>query len=92
VGPTIILPPDDLPEQAHTLEVIGISSDDYETSSQRALQHEWPSDDDLCPNTPTPIGLKIPLPVEGNASYDGIDDRMNMDFSERVRLWTWHEN
>jgi hypothetical protein len=71
----------------HTPEVIDISSDDDETSSQRALQHEWPSDDDLCPETPTPIGLKIPLPVEGNAFHHGIDDRLNMDFSERVRLW-----
>ncbi|KAJ5131055.1 uncharacterized protein N7515_007094 [Penicillium bovifimosum] len=74
----------------HTHEAIDLSSDDDETSSQHALQHES-SDDDLYPDTHTPIGLKT-MPVEGNISHHDIVDQMNMDFSERVRSWTWHEN
>ncbi|CAI7587190.1 unnamed protein product [Penicillium glandicola] len=78
-------------EQGHQEEVIDLTSDNEDTSSQRALQRDWPSDDDtyMYPDTPTKIRGKIPLQSEKKTTYQILlDGQTDMDVFEKVRNWS----
>lgn len=75
----------------HSQEAIDLTSDNEDTSSQRALQRDWPSDDDtyMYPDTPTKIRGKISLHSDNKATYRPVlNGQMDMDFFEKFRLWT----
>ncbi|KAJ5615665.1 hypothetical protein N7537_000779 [Penicillium hordei] len=78
----------------HSQEVIDLTSDNEDTSSQRALQLGWPSDDEyMYPDTPTKIRGRIPL-QSGQSTINNLvlDGHTDMDFFEKVRTWAHHEN
>lgn len=92
-----VFPENDGPEhfsgQAHNQEVIDLTSDTEDTSSQRALQRDWPSDDEyIYPETPTKIrGTILPQSVR-NTHHLELDGQTDMDFFEKFRNWSSREN
>ncbi|KAK4863462.1 hypothetical protein LT330_002240 [Penicillium expansum] len=79
----------------HHQEVIDLTSDNEDTSSQRALQRDWPSDDDeyMYPDTPTKIGRRIPLQSGNRTNHKLLlNGHLDMDVFEKVRNWACHEN
>lgn len=93
-----MFPENDVPEPSsgpvHHQEVIDFSSDNEDTSSQRALQRDWPSDDEyMYPDTPTKTRGRIPL-QSGQRTTNSLvlNGHTDMDFFEKVRNWAHHEN
>ncbi|KAJ5944648.1 hypothetical protein N7516_004816 [Penicillium verrucosum] len=93
-----MFPENDSPEPSsgpvHHQEIIDLSSDNEDTSSQRALQRDWPSDDEyMYPDTPTKTRGRIPL-QSGRRTTDNfvLNGSTDMDFFEKVRKWVHHEN
>lgn len=93
-----MFPEDDAPEPSsgpvHHQEVIDLTSDNEDTSSQRALQRDWPSDDEyMYPDTPTKIRTRIQLkPGQRTPNNRLLNGHTDMDFFEKVRNWVYHEN
>ncbi|KUM57596.1 hypothetical protein ACN42_g9591 [Penicillium freii] len=78
----------------HHQEVVDLSSDNEDTSSQRALRRDWPSDDEyMYPDTPTNTRGRIPL-QSGQRTINNLvlNGHADMDFFEKVRNWVHHEN
>ncbi|KAJ5468292.1 hypothetical protein N7475_006044 [Penicillium sp. IBT 31633x] len=70
-----------------------MTSEDEETGSQRALRRDWPSDDGMYPNTPTPVEVKIPRPLEDRiSSHVDLHGQRNMNLADRIQLWSHHGN
>ncbi|CAG7978312.1 unnamed protein product [Penicillium nalgiovense] len=66
-------------------EVIDLTSDNKDSSSQRALQRDWPSDEDICLDTPT----KVQWNTKNKATYRRVlNGQVDMDFFEKVRNWS----
>jgi hypothetical protein len=66
-------------------EVIDLTSNDEDSSSQRALQRDWPSDEDICPDTPT----KVQWNTKNKATYRRVlNGQVDMDFFEKFRNWS----
>ncbi|KAJ5774239.1 hypothetical protein N7457_009135 [Penicillium paradoxum] len=80
-------------KRLRTEEVVDLTSDNEDTCSQRALKRDWPSDDEIYPDTPTPIEVRVPRSSEGRLSprFD-FRGQMNMNLAERMQLWSPHEN
>ncbi|KGO76512.1 hypothetical protein PITC_087910 [Penicillium italicum] len=89
-----IFPDNDGPEPSsgpvHHREVIDLTLDNEDTSSQLALQRDWPSDNDeyMYPDTPTKIGGRIPLQSAERTTHKLMrNGHLDMDFFEKVRNW-----
>ncbi|CAG8898141.1 unnamed protein product [Penicillium egyptiacum] len=77
--------PEQFSGQALHKEVIDLTSDNEESSSQRALQREWPSDEEAYPDTPT----KVRWNTEKKATHRLVlNGHMDMDFFEKFRNWS----
>ena len=58
-------------------EVIDLTSDNEDSSSHRALHRDWPSDEDVYPNTPT----KVQWNTKKKATYRRLlNGQLDMDF------------
>ncbi|KAJ5879300.1 hypothetical protein N7455_002765 [Penicillium solitum] len=75
-------------------EAIDLNSDNEDTSSQRALQRDWPSDNEyMYPDTPTKTRGRIPLQSQQRTTNNLVlNGHTDMDFFEKVRNWAHHEN
>ncbi|KAJ5385076.1 hypothetical protein N7517_002987 [Penicillium concentricum] len=73
-------------------EVIDLTSDNEDSSSQHALQQSWPSDDDphMHPNTPTKS--RLPQSDKKTPHHFVLNGQVDMDFFEKVRRWSWRGN
>ncbi|KAJ5834524.1 hypothetical protein N7447_000550 [Penicillium robsamsonii] len=79
-------------KQTQYQDVIDLTSDNEESSSQRALQRDWPSDDDpyMYPDTPTKIR---PLKSERKTTnHFLLNGQTDMDFFEKFRHWSQRGN
>jgi hypothetical protein len=80
----------DAPEQSSGQvpyqEVIDLTSDNEDSSSQRALQRDWPSDEDnYPPDTPT----KVQWNTKNKDTYRRVlNGQVDMDFFEKIRNWS----
>jgi hypothetical protein len=79
----------DAPEQSSGQvpyqEVIDLTSDNEDSSSQRALQRDWPSDEDNYPDTPT----KVHWNTKNKDTYHRVlNGQVDMDFFEKIRNWS----
>ncbi|OQE08362.1 hypothetical protein PENVUL_c010G05739 [Penicillium vulpinum] len=74
-------------EQVHSQEVIDLISENDETSSQRALQRDWPSDDDTYMYHETPTKIRGNLPQSDNkvTNHLLLNGHTDMDFFGKVR-------
>ncbi|KAJ5514628.1 hypothetical protein N7463_004180 [Penicillium fimorum] len=79
-------------EDVQSQEVIDLTSDNEDTSSQRALQQDWPPDDNpyMYPDTPTKI--RPPQSERKTTNHFVLNGQTDMDFFEKFRHWSQRGN